>query len=279
MQYRFLDPGDERLLALSELPANGIALAMRTTGYDTDEDEVLELAIVDLQGEERFFRRVKPQNIEDWTVSDATGGITPADVAEAPELYQFEEEVSDLFENADTVVGQYLSFAEDAIEQSWITLPEFEGFDLIERFCECHCSADYPAAPASAAALDGIAGYYGLQVDSSTTLGIARAVAACYHAFSAELAQARADKGDDYWRRRNERLAAESSQVRDADAVARIREKRLNQMNGLLWVAASLIFISLIIQVYQRGGDVGFMVVCGAFAVFAAVRAVANFRK
>lgn len=282
MQYRFLDPGDEQLLEWSELPTEGgkgIALAVRTTGYETDSDEVLELAIVDLAGEELFSRRVKPQNIEEWPAAGAAGGIAPADVEEAPELYQFEQEVSDLFENADLVVGQYLSFAEDAIESSWVTLPAFTGLDLVECFCACHCSADYPGTPATAAALDGIAAYYGLAVDPSTTLGTAQAVAACYRALVAEVAQARDGKGEDHWRRREERLAEEAAQNQTVDRAAALREKRMNQMNGLLWVAASLIFISLIIQLYQRGGDVGFMVICGAFAVFAAIRAIANFRK
>lgn len=279
MQYRFFDPGDERLLELCAMPTDGIALALRTTGYNADFDEVLELSIVDLQGAEKFSRRVKPQNTEEWEPSDVTGGIAPADVAEEPELFQFEEEVSDLFENAKVVVGQYLSFAEEAIESSWVTLPKFEGFDLIERFCECHCTVDYPAAPATAAALYGIAEYYGLSIDTSTTLATAQAVAACYRALIAELSQERDNKGEDHWRRREERLTAEAAQNQTVNQAALIREKRLNQMNGLLWVAAAIIFTSLIIQLYQNGGDTGFMVVAGAFAVFCVFRAIANFRK
>ena len=280
MRYRFLDPGDERLLDLAGMPAEGgIALAVRTTGYNADEDEVLELAVVDLEGAELFARAVKPQNIDEWPASDATGGITPADVAGLPELYQFEQEVSDLFENADIVVGQYLSFAEEAIESSWVTLPTFTGADLIALFCECHNSADYPGRPATAAALDGIAEYYGLAIDPSTTLGTARAVAACYRELVREAVGARDGKGADYWLRRDERLAQEASQSQSADKVAQLREHRFNQMNGLLWVAAGLIFVSLVIQLYQRGGDVGFMVICGMFSVFAFIRAIANFRK
>lgn len=280
MQYRFLDPSDKRFLELAEMPVEGgIALAVRTTGYDADEDEVLELSIVDLAGAELFSRRVKPQNAGEWAACDATGGITPADVEDAPELYQFEEEISDLFENAKIVIGTYLSFAEEAIESSWVTLPAFTGADLIERFCECHCSADYPGQPATAAALDGIAGYYGVPVDTSTTLATAQTVAACYRALVREIIAKRDGKGEGHWRRHEERLAQEASQNQAANKAVLMREKRLNQMNGLLWVAAAIIFTSLIIQLYQRGGDVSFMVICGAFAVFSLIRAIANFRK
>ena len=66
MEYSFYDQGDERLLELADLPReNGIALAMRTTGYAPKEDEILELAVVDLRGNELFSKRVKPQNVED----------------------------------------------------------------------------------------------------------------------------------------------------------------------------------------------------------------------
>lgn len=280
MDYRFLEPEDEKLLELASLPTkDGIALAMRTTGFGADEAEVLDLAIVDLDGNELFAQTVKPQNTETWEPSDATGGIAPKDVEEAPELYQFEEEISDLFENASIAVASYLPFAENAIESSWVTLPQFEGFDLVSRFCETHCTNDYPNEPATAASLQGIADYYGITCDSESTKGLAVATAACYRALAAELADAREAKGDEYWRRREERLAKEAEGQQTLSKAARIREKRFNQMNGLLWVAAGLIFISLIIQLYQRGGDIGFMVVCGAFAVFAFIRAVANFRK
>ena len=48
MEYVRYDQNDERLLELAELPLeNGIALAMRTTGYSLQDDEIIELSIVD----------------------------------------------------------------------------------------------------------------------------------------------------------------------------------------------------------------------------------------
>ena len=280
MRYEFFDPGDEELIEASELPLEGgIAVALRSTGYDTDEDEVLQLAIVDFGGSELFSKTVKPQNKEKWEPSEASGGLAPADVEDAPELFQFEEEVSDLFENASLVVGQHMPFVQDVIESSWVTLPAFQPFDLVERFCASHCTTDYRNEPAAIATLEGIARYYGIDADESTALGTARAIAACYRALVGEHAEQRAAKGEAYWERREQRLAAEAAANASVNAAARLREKRFNQMNGLLWVAGGIIFVSLIIQLYQRGGDVSFMVVCGAFAVFCFIRAVANFRK
>lgn len=280
MKYQFLDPGDEKLIESSELPIEGvIAVAVRSTGYDTEEDEVLALSIVNMDGDELFAKTVKPQNKEEWTNSDATGGILPADVEDAPELFQFEEEISDLFENATLVVTQSASFTEGIIEQSWVTLPKFEGFDLVERFRASHCADDYPGEPAAAASLAGIASYYDLPVAGPTLSDEARTIAAAYRALVKEHADEREAKGADYWKRYYERLAEEAARAKAADVIGQKREKNLNRMNGLLWVAGGLIFISLAIQLYQRGADAGFMVICGAVAVFAFIRAIASFRR
>lgn len=280
MQYEFLDQSDEKLLRLSDMPVDGgIAVAVRTTGYDVDLDEVLELAIVDLHGAELFHKVVKPQNVEAWAASDVTGELAPSDVADAPELFQFETEISDLFENASIVVAPHRGFLEDMIEQSWVTLPEFTGFDLIEEFRSSHSAVGYRGEPASAVALGGIVSYYDQGSLEGDALTEARLVAGCYQALIGEHVRKREEKGEAYWRRRDERLAEEAAKAHAGNVGAQMRERRLNQMNGLLWVAAAIIFASVIIQLQQNGGDIGFMVLCGAFAIFALIRAIAAFRK
>ena len=303
MEYSFYDQSDERLLELADLPRdNGIALAMRTTGYAPTEDEILELAIVDLQGNELFSKRVKPQNIENWEPSEASGFITPADVEASPELFQFEEQVMELFEKADIVVFEHQAFEEALIDSSWISLPPFTGFDLSEEFRLAHCTKDYPAEPATVVATPSILEYYGVAGSAETASSSAQAfgsdsegkseekslatlvakagqIASSYNAFVDEHIRERDGKGQAYWDERDRRLAEEAAKNASVDAVAQLREKRMNQMNGLLWVSGAIIFVSLIIQLYQRGGEPSFMIMAGAVAVFCLIRAVANFRK
>ena len=304
MEYSFFNQGDERLLELADFPRdNGIALAMRTTGYAPTEDEILELAIVDLQGNELFSKRVKPQNIEDWKPSEASGFIAPADVETAPELFQFEEQVMELFEKADIVVFEHQAFEEALIDSSWISLPPFTGFDLSEEFRLAHCTKDYPSESATAVATPSILEYYGVAgLDEAASAGaqtaapgdvagrteeeslaalVAKAgqIASCYNAFVEEHIRERDGKGQVYWDERDRRLAEEAAKNASVDAVAQLREKRMNQMNGLLWVSGAIIFASLIIQLYQRGGEPSFMIMAGAVSVFCLIRAVANFRK
>lgn len=279
VKYQFLERSDEELLAAAALPTDGIALAARTTGYDTDGDEVVELAIASLDGTVRFHQLTKPQNVQEWAACDASGGIAPVDVAEAPELYQFEDEIIGLVDGVDVVVGAHLPFLASIIESSWVSLPKFDGIDLVAQFLASHSTADYPGQPATAATLAGIAAYYGIDADDSSAASTAQAVAACYRALVREHAERRDAKGPDYWARREERLAQEAARNESASATARIREKRMNQMNALLWVAGAIIFVSLAIQFYQRGMDVSLVVIAVAVAVFNFWRAVANWRR
>ena len=277
MEYRFLSTSDEKLIETSELPlADGIAVALRSTGYSTDDDEALEVAIVDFDGNELFSHVVKPQNKEEWEASEATGGIAPSDVEEAPELYQFEEELSKLFEDASIVVGAHMPFITSMIESGWVTLPSFEGFDIVERFLESHSSADYPNEPAVAATPEGIAAYYGLPAETPTLVDAARQAASCYKAIVREHAEQREAKGAAYWERYEQRKYEESAEQRARDEVIAKRERNINRINGVLWLCGGMIFTSIIIQMYQAGGDMSIMVVCGIAAVFCYIRAVMN---
>lgn len=279
MRYLFLDPGDDKLIEISEMQTeSGVAVALRTTGYSPDEDEVLEISVVDLSGNELFAKTVKPQNVETWAASEASGGITPADVENLPELYQFEEELSDLLGEAEIVIVQHLPFTRAMIEQSWVTLPDMNAFDVVEAFRLSHSSEDYRDEPAPAASLSEVASYYGL-ASGPGLADEARTLAAAYRALVGEHANERQAKGAGYWEQRDKLLADEAAKAEQMNEVMQKREKNFNRMNGLLWVAACLIFVSLVIQLYQRGADIGFMIVCGAFAVFALIRAIANFRR
>ena len=280
MEYRFFDTGDDELIRISELPCeNGIAIALRTCSYEHERNEVVELAICDLNGKELFCRRVNPQNVEDWVACEASGGLSPADVEDLPELYQFEDDVIELVNDADVVVCQHLPFAEEAIEASWVSLPDHRGVDLVDFFCQTHCAADYPGKPAATAALAGIAAYYDLAAPDGSLIGEAALIGACYRALVAEHASEREAKGAEYWKRYEESKAGDAAENARRAEIARVREHRLNQMNGLLWFTGAIIFISLAIQLYQRGADMGLIVICGAVAVFTIIRGIANFRK
>ena len=273
IEYQFLDRDDETLIATSELPVeDGIAVAVRTTGYEVGTDEIVELSIVDFSGNELLAQVVKPQNIEEWSDVEASGGITPADVADAPELFQFEDEIRELFEKASVVVGQHIGFIREMVEASWVALPDFREYDLMGEFCASHSATDYPDQPAAVATLAGIAGYYGIAYEKATTTDTARTVAASYLKLVEEHARVRIDKGPEYWQRYDERLEESRRADAQAQAVQRNQEARTMGINGLLWLCAAAIFSNLAVQLHLRGVDFGFVAVAAFAAVFFAIR-------
>lgn len=279
IEYRFLERGAEELIAASELPVeDGIAVAVRTTGYEAGKDEVVQLSIVDFGGDVLFERLLKPQNVDDWSDGVASGGITPADVAECPELYQFEDEVAELFEGASIVVGEHVRFIHEAIETSWVTLHDARELDLVERFCASHCTADYPDQPAAVASLQGIAAYYGLPCDESSTTGIARTVAACYLKLVEEAATERLAKTPAYW----EEYERGIDEARRSDARSqeeqRVASLKTARINALLWLCAAAVFGNLAVQLYIRGVDFGFVAVTVAAAAYFIVRWIMSLR-
>lgn len=272
---------DEDLLEGAGRPlAGGVAIALFTTGYDIEKDEAVSLSVVGVQGDVLFSKTVKPHNLESWDACKASGGLGMADVDEAPALYELEDELGDVLDGAAFIVSEHFEFMRTMLDRSWIALPAGKSeVDLGEAFRLSHGTDAYPDEPATVATLESICAYYGIECDRSSTDGVAQTTMRCYRALVEEFEAQRAAKGEEYWQAREQRLAEEAAVAGSASTVEQIRERRMVQMNALLWVAAGIIFTSLVIQLYQRGGDVGFMVVAGAAAVFAYVRAVINWNR
>ena len=280
MEYAFLDLSDEALLEGSDLPLEGgVSLALFTTGYDVEDDEIVSFSLVGEDGGVLFDEAVKPHNREDWVACDASGRIGPEDVEGAVALYEREDEIMELLDGVPYVVCVHVDFAKAMLDRSWISLPQTREIDLGELFRLSHGTSDRPSEPATAVSLEGVASYYGVPYDGTSTAAIARSTMDCYKAIVSEFREKRNAKGPAYWEERERRLSEAAAADGANSAAARMRERRMNQMNALLWVAGGLIFISLIIQLYQRGGDVGLMVVAGAAAVFSFLRAAANWNK
>lgn len=273
IEYRFLDRGDEALVKTSELPVEGgIAVAVRTTGYELGKDEVIELSVVSLTGEVLFSQRVRPQNAEEAFDEAASGSITPADVEEAPEFYQFEDEVCAVFEGASIVVGQHVDFIHGALESGWVSLPDYEALDLIAEFCASHCAADYPGQPAAVATLQGIADYYGLPCDERDTAAIAQTVAACYLKLREEHASEWAGKSParraDYERKLEEEARLDERR----QEAARVRDMRTYLVNALLWLVGAAIFANLALGMLTSGSDGGVGAIVAIASAFCVVR-------
>lgn len=271
MEFRYLYPGDERIIELSEMPVQGgISIALNTTGFNHEDDEIVEFAVVDLEGSELFSKRVHPQNVEDWTPSEASGGLTSKDVQDEPELYQFEEEISALFEGVPFVVSLHSTFANDMMERSWITLPKYTSFDITDEFLATHDTTVQPGEPALAASLQDIASYYGMSAPEPNAPAIdqARLFAHFYRAIIEENVQQRQQKGEAYWRAYEKRKQEEAAADERTTEKQRIQQKKDTRINALLWLCAAAIFLNLAVQLGIRSEDLSIPVMIAALGVF-----------
>lgn len=71
-----------------------VFLDLETTGLNrTGEDEIVEIGIVDQDGNVLMDRRLKPTQTESWVEAERIHGIGPGDVADCPTLDQVADDI------------------------------------------------------------------------------------------------------------------------------------------------------------------------------------------
>lgn len=85
-----------------------ICLDTETTGLDRTRDELLQLAIIDGDGQVLFNERFKPQHKISWINAEEIHGISPADVANCKPFLFYKQRIEAILRDADVVVGYNL---------------------------------------------------------------------------------------------------------------------------------------------------------------------------
>lgn len=82
-----------------------ICLDTETTGLDRQKDEILQLSIIDGDGNVLFDKYFKPLNRRSWAAAERINGISPADVANCKSLIYYKSEIESILLDADVIVG------------------------------------------------------------------------------------------------------------------------------------------------------------------------------
>lgn len=82
-----------------------ICLDTETTGLDRQKDEILQLSIIDGDGNVLFDKFLKPLNRRSWAAAEKINGISPADVANCKSLIYYKSEIESILLDADVIVG------------------------------------------------------------------------------------------------------------------------------------------------------------------------------
>lgn len=115
-----------------------ISYDMETTGFDPQNDDILQLSIVDGDGNELFNKLFKPTKKNEWPEAAAVNGITPERVQDCPAFQAWTGQVQEIFDQADVVVGyNQRNFDDRFLKANGIKIdPAKENHDLMLEFAE-----------------------------------------------------------------------------------------------------------------------------------------------
>lgn len=99
-----------------------LILDTETTGLDCTEDEILQLSIIDIDGNEVFNSYFKPF-AKSWSEAQKVNHITPEMVADAPRLSDKANEINMIFAETSTIIGYNTYFDLNFLKSNGIVIP------------------------------------------------------------------------------------------------------------------------------------------------------------
>ena len=105
-----------------------------TTGLDPEKDEILQISIIDAQGNVRFDSYFKPC-VSSWDAAQAVNGISPDMVQDAPRISEKIAEINGILAGAGTIIGYNTKFDLDFLFNHGLILPDdAEIVDVMREF-------------------------------------------------------------------------------------------------------------------------------------------------
>lgn len=84
---------------------NTICFDCETTGLNKATDEVLQLSILDENGDVLMNQYFKPEHVSEWPQAESVNHISPSMVKNCPTFREKISEINQIFSNADLIIG------------------------------------------------------------------------------------------------------------------------------------------------------------------------------
>lgn len=124
---------------MNEEEKNIICFDVETTGLDFEDDEILQISIVDGNGNELLNSYVKPIKHKAWPRAQAVNGISYEIVKKAPTFKQLHKKIQQIIDKADLLVGYNINFDINFLEYSGINFKDdVPRFDVMLRFARIY---------------------------------------------------------------------------------------------------------------------------------------------
>lgn len=111
-----------------------IVVDTETTGLDPWQNELLQVSIIDYNANILFDEYIRPKREKSWREAELINGISPDMVSECLAIDKYRNEIQNIFNNADRIVGYNLDFDMAFLKNAGIYLPECEYFDVMLEF-------------------------------------------------------------------------------------------------------------------------------------------------
>ena len=122
----------------SKIKHKGIVIDTETTGLNPEQDELLQVSIIDIEGSVLFNSYFKPKATS-WTSAERVNGISPEMVENAPKISEKIKEINEIVYNSETIIGYNTDFDLSFLYYNGLILSENTKFiDVMTKFAEIY---------------------------------------------------------------------------------------------------------------------------------------------
>lgn len=162
-----------------------IVLDTETTGLSSNYDEILQLSIIDNDGNTLYNQYFKPQHCSEWKQAQAVNGISPEMVKDCPSITAELPKIQAIFSSVGKIVGYNTQYDLSFLQATGVNIAEdTEIIDVMRDFAEIYGEWNDYYGEYKWQKLTTCADYYGYDWGSDTahdSLSDCRATLYCYN--------------------------------------------------------------------------------------------------
>ena len=165
-------------------PLKILCIDTETTGLYPGVDELLQISIINGNGESVFEHYVKPKLHTSWEEAEEINGISPSMVDEEEDIDSYREQLNEVLSKAELIVGYNNWFDLEFLKAAGITVPDkTDTFDVMLEFAPIYGMWDLKRNTYRWQKLTTCAAYYGYQQSNRyhDSLEDARATLYCFY--------------------------------------------------------------------------------------------------
>lgn len=160
---------------------NIIVIDTETTGLEFTSD-VLQVSIIDFEGNTLFDKYMKPIHTTEWPIAESIHGISPEMVKDLPTIEHYKEEVQNIINAADLIIGYNINYDMGILRDKGISFKNKEISDVMLTFAEVYGEWNEYYQNYKWQKLTKCAEYYGYEWEENAhnSLGDVKATLYCY---------------------------------------------------------------------------------------------------